>query len=160
MSHPDPQPPLSSRLQEIYLASDRPNSTRLSREGGEVNNVVELAGLGELRVEAEASTSARPVPGFVPRRGDGNVLGFYPLGKSMAGPPSREGVRIDFRFDYAAFDFAAVPFKIPYPVPFRALRETGLADEVKGWVDVTYMNDDASFRLTRGNKGTLFILQR
>lgn len=32
-----------------------------------VVNVVELGGLGELRVEADASTEHRPIPGFVPR---------------------------------------------------------------------------------------------
>ena len=30
-------------------------------------------------------------------------------------------VRIDFQFDCAAFDLAALPFKIPYPVPFKLL---------------------------------------
>lgn len=30
-------------------------------------------------------------------------------------------VRIDFQFDQAAFDLAALPFKIPYPVPFKLL---------------------------------------
>lgn len=47
----------------------------------------------------------------------------------------------------------ALPFKIPYPVPFKLL-----GDETKGWIDVTYMNREGSFRLTRGNKGTLFVL--
>lgn len=27
--------------------------------------------------------------------------------------------RIDFQFDEAGFDFKALPFNIPYPVPFR-----------------------------------------
>ena len=30
-------------------------------------------------------------------------------------------VRIDFQFDTAAFDLAVLPFKIPYPVPFKLL---------------------------------------
>ncbi len=29
---------------------------------------------------------------------------------------------------------------------------------VQGWLDVTYMNTDGTFRLSRGNKGTLFVL--
>jgi PAP_fibrillin len=57
-------------------------------------------------------------------------------------------MRIDFQFDRAAFDFKALPFKIPYPVPFKLF-----GDETKGWIDITYMNDVGSFRLTRGNKG-------
>ena len=32
-----------------------------------------------------------------------------------------QDVRIDFQFDTAAFDLAALPFKIPYPVPFKLL---------------------------------------
>ena len=30
-------------------------------------------------------------------------------------------MRIDFQFSNAAFDFKALPFKIPYPVPFKLL---------------------------------------
>ncbi len=30
-------------------------------------------------------------------------------------------MRIDFQFDKAAFDFRFLPFKIPYPVPFKYL---------------------------------------
>ena len=53
----------------------------------------------------------------------------------------------------AAFTFKFLPFSIPYPVPFRIL-----GDERKGWIDVTYMSQDRTFLLSRGNKGTLFIL--
>lgn len=34
--------------------------------------------------------------------------------------------RIDFQFDEAGFDFKALPFTVPYPVPFR-----WLGDEVR-----------------------------
>ena len=47
----------------------------------------------------------------------------------------------------AAFTFNALPFKVPYPVPFRML-----GDEAKGWIDVTYLSPDGKLRLTRGNK--------
>lgn len=30
-------------------------------------------------------------------------------------------MRVDFQFDKAAFAFNALPFKIPYPVPFKLL---------------------------------------
>ena len=53
----------------------------------------------------------------------------------------------------AAFYFKFLPFPIPYPVPFKIL-----GDERKGWLDVTYLSEDRMFRLSRGNKGTLFIL--
>ncbi|CAG9464404.1 unnamed protein product [Pedinophyceae sp. YPF-701] len=121
-----------------------------------VNNVVDFGkGVGELRVEAEASTDAQPLDGFVARKGDGGVLGLYPFGRSISTPPVRTNMRLDFQFDSAAFRFDSVPFKIPYPVPFRLL-----GDESKGWIDVTYLSDDREFRLTRGNKGTLFILRK
>lgn len=70
----------------------------------------------------------------------------------------RDGIRVDFAFDNAFFSFKNVPFKIPYPVPFRLL-----GDEAKGFIDVTYMgrtSDGKLLRLTRGNKGTLFVLMR
>ncbi len=59
------------------------------------------------------------------------------------------------QFDQAAFHFKFLPFTIPYPVPFRLL-----GDERKGWIDNTYMNAGGTFRLARGNKGTLFVLAR
>ena len=48
-----------------------------------------------------------------------------------------------------------LPFKIPYPVPFKLLQ-----DESKGWLDTTYLSPDGTFRLSRGNKGTLFVLTK
>lgn len=32
-----------------------------------------------------------------------------------------QNMRVDFQFDKAAFAFSALPFKIPYPVPFKLL---------------------------------------
>ncbi|QDZ19771.1 plastid lipid-associated fibrillin [Chloropicon primus] len=115
-----------------------------------VDNVVVFGdSVGVLKVEAEAVTDKRPRAGFVPRRGQG--LPF--LGKSDSTPPSGPNKRIDFQFSKAAFDLKALPFNIPYPVPFKLLQ-----DESKGWLDTTYLSND--LRLSRGNKGTLFILER
>ncbi|CAM9952141.1 unnamed protein product, partial [Discosporangium mesarthrocarpum] len=61
--------------------------------------------------------------------------------------------RINFQFDEAGFELKALPFTIPYPVPFRLL-----GDDVKGWIDLTYLSK--GLRLARGNKGTLFVLRR
>ena len=124
----------------------------LSNEACEprVDNVVVFGdGIGELRVEADAITDARPLEGFVPRKGQG--LPF--LGKSDNSPPSAPNKRIDFQFSRAAFDLKALPFKIPYPVPFKLLR-----DESKGWLDTTYLSPDGTLRISRGNKGTTFVL--
>uniref|UniRef100_A0A0D9WYN8 Plastid lipid-associated protein/fibrillin conserved domain-containing protein n=1 Tax=Leersia perrieri TaxID=77586 RepID=A0A0D9WYN8_9ORYZ len=66
-----------------------------------------------------------------------------------------DGKRILFRFDRAAFNFKFLPFKVPYPVPFRLL-----GDEAKGWLDTTYLSRTGNIRISRGNKGTTFVLQK
>ena len=43
--------------------------------------------------------------------------------------------------------------RIPYPVPFRLL-----GDEASGYLDTRYVSD--TLRVSRGNKGTTFILRR
>ncbi|KAJ1694756.1 hypothetical protein LUZ63_011454 [Rhynchospora breviuscula] len=67
----------------------------------------------------------------------------------------KDGKRILFRFDRAAFSFKFLPFKVPYPVPFRLL-----GDEAKGWLDTTYLSDTGNIRISKGNKGTTFVLQK
>ena len=42
--------------------------------------------------------------------------------------------------------------------PLRSHKRAFL--HVQGWLDVTYTSQDGNFRLSRGNKGTLFILVR
>mmetsp|Transcript_25856 Transcript_25856/g.85175 ORF Transcript_25856/g.85175 Transcript_25856/m.85175 type:complete len:283 (-) Transcript_25856:72-920(-) len=59
--------------------------------------------------------------------------------------------RISFTFDLAYFQLG--PLRIPYPVPFRLL-----GDEAKGWLDTTFLSQN--LRISRGNKGTTFILRR
>lgn len=59
----------------------------------------------------------------------------------------KDGKRILFRFDRAAFAFKFLPFKVPYPVPFRLL-----GDEAKGWLDTTYLSHTGNIRISRGNK--------
>lgn len=59
----------------------------------------------------------------------------------------KDGKRILFRFDRAAFSFKFLPFKVPYPVPFRLL-----GDEAKGWLDTTYLSQSGNVRISRGNK--------
>ncbi|KAK4380704.1 hypothetical protein RND71_002566 [Anisodus tanguticus] len=67
----------------------------------------------------------------------------------------KDGKRILFQFDRAAFSFKFLPFKVPYPVPFRLL-----GDEAKGWLDTTYLSPSGNLRISRGNKGTTFVLHR
>lgn len=101
-----------------------------------------------------ASTAARPIPGFVPRRGDGRILGLNLFGVSETAVPSSDpDARIDFQFVDAGFDLSLLPFRLPYPVPFRLL-----GDEVKGWIEVTYLSPRV--RISRGNKGTVFVLEK
>lgn len=148
-----------------------------------------------------ASTAARPIPGFVPRRGDGRILGLNIFGISKTEVPASDpDARIDFQFVDAGFDLSVLPFRLPYPVPFRLL-----GDEVKGWIEVSDMesgwisvvtsplrrsalstrhapthiqrinqsihphhpvdNTQVTYlsprlRISRGNKGTIFVLEK
>eukprot|EP00252_Welwitschia_mirabilis_P027489 TRINITY_DN943_c0_g1_i10.p1 TRINITY_DN943_c0_g1~~TRINITY_DN943_c0_g1_i10.p1 ORF type:complete len:280 (+),score=37.49 TRINITY_DN943_c0_g1_i10:107-946(+) len=45
--------------------------------------------------------------------------------------------------------------EVPYPVPFRLL-----GDKAKGWLDTTYLSPTGNMRISRGNKGTTFVLQK
>lgn len=136
-------------FQEVDLAGPTPR----------VNNVVDFGGgIGCLRVEALASTDDRPLANFTPRQGSGLILGLAIFGQSTNVPrtPFR---RADFQFDTAYFEFLNVPIlgklRLPYPVPFRLL-----GDEARGWIDTTYLSADGQWRLSRGNKGTLFVLRK
>ncbi|KAK9274181.1 hypothetical protein L1049_018995 [Liquidambar formosana] len=75
--------------------------------------------------------------------------------KVEAAASIKDGKRILFQFDRAAFSFRFLPFKVPYPVPFRLL-----GDEAKGWLDTTYLSQSGNLRISRGNKGTTFVLQK
>ncbi|CAL9087015.1 unnamed protein product [Musa textilis] len=75
--------------------------------------------------------------------------------KVEAAATIKDGKRILFQFDRAAFSFKFLPFKVPYPVPFRLL-----GDEAKGWLDTTYLSYTGNIRISRGNKGTTFVLQK
>ncbi|KAH9789365.1 putative plastid-lipid-associated protein 12 [Citrus sinensis] len=75
--------------------------------------------------------------------------------KVEAAASIKDGKRILFQFDKAAFSFKFLPFKFPYPVPFRLL-----GDEAKGWLDTTYLSPSGNLRISRGNKGTTFVLQK
>jgi hypothetical protein len=119
-----------------------------------VNNIVDFGpSIGFLKVEASASTDQQPLANFTPRKGKG----FFIFGSSSSAPPAKVNTRLDFQFDNAAFNLRFLPqgVTIPYPVPFRLL-----GDERKGWLDVTYLSKDGAFRLSRGNKGTLFVLKK
>ncbi|XP_050219808.1 probable plastid-lipid-associated protein 12, chloroplastic [Mercurialis annua] len=75
--------------------------------------------------------------------------------KVEAAAAVEKGTRIMFRFDRAAFAFKFLPFKVPYPVPFKLL-----GDEAKGWLDTTYLSPSGNLRISKGNKGTTFVLQK
>ena len=116
------------------------------------NTVVFGDALGRLRITALASTSRRKL--VEPRVGDGTIFGLSPFGKSFSAPPRLAEERIDFKFEEAVFEFVApLRFSVPYPVPFKLL-----GDEAKGFIDNTYFS--SQFRIARGNKGTVFLLQK
>lgn len=122
-----------------------------------VSQVVKFNENAELKVDAIASTSAYPLTELTERKGDGSLLGLNILGISLVGneaieDENRPDSRIKFVFDEGRFEFGN-NFSIPYPVPFRL---PILRDAVKGWIDITYLSDNV--RISRGNKGTTFVL--
>lgn len=72
---------------------------------------------------------------------------IYVFQFEQAAASIEDGKRILFRFDRAAFSFKFLPFKVPYPVPFKLL-----GDEAKGWLDTTYLSHSGNLRISRGNK--------
>lgn len=123
-----------------------------------VSQIVKFSETAELCVDALASTSQYPLEELTERKSTGEILGLNILGVSLVGEeaqpdPDRPDSRIDFVFDEGNFLFNGL--KIPYPVPFRL---PILRDTVKGWIDITYLSD--RLRISRGNKGTTFILGR
>ena len=92
--------------------------------------------------------------------GNGNYLR---LSAKASVSDSEKKNRIEFKFDLAYFELATGPFgvalplskpaRVPYPVPFALL-----GDEAKGWLDTSYLGKDV--RISRGNKGTTFVLVR
>uniref|UniRef100_A0A7S2PCC9 Plastid lipid-associated protein/fibrillin conserved domain-containing protein n=1 Tax=Leptocylindrus danicus TaxID=163516 RepID=A0A7S2PCC9_9STRA len=124
-----------------------------------VSQVVKFGDKAQLCVDALASTSAYPLPELTERQGTGKILGLNLLGVSLVGNEAKEdqennpNARIKFVFDEGNFDLFNGGLKIPYPVPFRLPL---LRDAVKGWIDITYMSERV--RISRGNKGTTFIL--
>ena len=87
----------------------------------------------------------------------GGVLNLQAVVEGYTAP-----AQLDIRFDNAYFLFERNPLtktplvpprRLPYPVPFRLL-----PSESRGLLDNIYVDGD--LRLARGNKGTVFILQR
>ena len=123
-----------------------------------VRQIVKFSETNELCVDALASTSAYPLPELTDRESTGKILGLNILGVSLVGEeaaedPDRPDSRIRFVFDEGKFKFGS--FTIPYPVPFR---NPFFRDAVKGWIDITYLSD--RIRISRGNKGTTFVLKK
>ncbi|KAJ1455372.1 hypothetical protein M885DRAFT_520282 [Pelagophyceae sp. CCMP2097] len=59
--------------------------------------------------------------------------------------------RVEFAFDLGYFKLGGL--RLPYPVPFQLL-----GDEAKGFLDTLYVSE--KLRVSKGNKGTTFILVR
>lgn len=66
---------------------------------------------------------------------------------TQAAATIKDGKRILFGFDRAAFSFKFLPFKVPYPVPFKLL-----GDKANGWLDTTYLSKSGNLRISRGNR--------
>eukprot|EP00669_Euglena_mutabilis_P008057 TRINITY_DN3203_c0_g1_i2.p1 TRINITY_DN3203_c0_g1~~TRINITY_DN3203_c0_g1_i2.p1 ORF type:complete len:357 (+),score=33.89 TRINITY_DN3203_c0_g1_i2:602-1672(+) len=77
--------------------------------------------------------------------------GSDPLLRLSASARPKPPKRLDFTFDLAYF--LVLGIRIPYPVPFRLL-----GSEAQGYLDTEYLSN--GLRITRGNKGTTFVLVR
>lgn len=158
--------------QDILLREkENPNGARSSEPTQRlvVSQVVEFGTNFRLVVDALASTSLYPLEELTERERDGKILGLNLLGVSKVGEEAQEDKtrpdsRIKFVFDEGNFlwnrddESETSPssiWKIPYPVPFRSPL---FRDAVKGWIDITYLSD--RIRISRGNKGTTFVLVR
>ena len=121
--------------------------------------------------QAEAVASSSPIQRFVTGlesveirqvvelddAGTGRVDQYVEAGENVVFRLSASGSfdeatgRLDFTFDDAYL--TAFGVRIPYPVPFRLL-----GDEASGYLDTRYVSD--TLRVSRGNKGTTFILRK
>ena len=157
--------------QDIIIVDDNDNDDDVTRRFEKedrtttssrllIRQIVEFSSTNRLYVDALGSTSAYPLGELTDRIGDGTILGINILGVSMVGKDaiessSRPDSRIKFVFDEGKFDLFDGSLVIPYPVPFR---NPVFRDAVKGWIDITYLSD--RIRISRGNKGTTFILRK
>lgn len=145
-------------FQDIVFATNDDDNVSSNNKRLIVRQIVKFNDQNALSVDALASTSAYPLPELVDRQGTGKILGLNVLGVSLVGKeaeedPSRPDARVKFVFDEGKFNLFGGSVVIPYPVPFRSPL---FRDAVKGWIDVTYLSD--RIRISRGNKGTTFVL--
>lgn len=59
---------------------------------------------------------------------------------------------------YACRNCAGTAYSRTLLTPHSSLADRLLGDEAKGWLDTTYLS--SQLRISRGNKGTTFILRR
>lgn len=147
--------------QDIVIVDDKRSSSEdRGRTGLLVRQIVKFSGENRLCVDALGSTSAYPLDELTNRIGDGKILGVNVLGVSVVGENAAEDMyrpdsRLRFVFDEGRFELFDGRVNFPYPVPFR---NPLFRDAVKGWIDITYLSD--RIRISRGNKGTTFILRK
>ena len=106
-----------------------------------------------------ALTRAFPVKQTITLRREPRALSFRcdtPIGElilsAAATTSPNEPRRIGLLFD-EGYLAARNGVRVPYPVPFRAL-----GDEARGWLDTSFLGE--TLRISTGNKGTRFVLQR
>lgn len=142
----------------VYLS--RPGSASIIQRSV-VGNVNFVPRVEQCLLDAEGGFEGKPAV-LVNRADLRKILGA--VLNVQARVESIEGKRLGIRFDEAWFYFDRFPvwaggsmldkpFRVPYPVPFRLL-----GSKAVGWLDVLYL--DEGLRVSRGNRGSLFVLQK
>eukprot|EP00184_Porphyridium_aerugineum_P003083 CAMPEP_0184707812 /NCGR_PEP_ID=MMETSP0313-20130426/37459_1 /TAXON_ID=2792 /ORGANISM="Porphyridium aerugineum, Strain SAG 1380-2" /LENGTH=252 /DNA_ID=CAMNT_0027169393 /DNA_START=34 /DNA_END=792 /DNA_ORIENTATION=+ len=125
------------------LFTSRPNSASPIQRfvvGSKVQNVFQELVLNDVQKNTFRNTVKLP--------GDGILVVEAAIEATDA-----EKNRLQVRFVNAFFYFKNFNLRFPYPVPFRLLGK-----KAQGWLDTTYCDQD--LRISRGNRGSLFVLKR
>ena len=135
-----------------YFAGEGPSPVQnlVTTDSSSVGNVYQVLELGK---DGTAQQGKITGGSFV------NLIDFSPTGCLEISADLEEEIapgRLSFRFQGGEFRLRPLwngTVTMPYPVPFKLL-----GDNAVGWLETLYL--DERLRVSRGNKGSLFVLLR